>query len=74
MLDRDKENVQSNISGRHQEASSIMKNAYGNIMENFVKDFSENEYSAVIDEDDEIINNEIDKASNDLDNLLDDLK
>ena len=74
LLDRDKENVQSNISGRHQEASSIMKNAYGNIMENFVKDFSENEYSAVIDEDDEIINNEIDKASNDLDNLLDDLK
>lgn len=74
LLDRDKENVQSNISGRLQEASSIMKNAYGNIMENFVKDFSENEYSAVIDEDDEIINNEIDKASNDLDNLLDDLK
>lgn len=74
LLDRDKENVQSNISGRHQEASSIMKNAYGNIMENFVKDFSENEYSAVIDEDDVIINNEIDKASNNLDNLLDDLK
>lgn len=74
LLDRDKENAQSNISGRHQEASSIMKDAYGNIMEDFVEDFSENEYSTVIDEEDVIINNEIDKTSNDLDDLLDGLK
>ena len=74
MLDRDKENAQSNISERHQEASSIMKDAYGNIMEDFVEDFSENEYSTVIDEEDVIINNEIDKTSNDLDDLLDGLK
>lgn len=74
LLKRDKENAQSNISERHQEAVSIMKNAYGNIMEDFVEDFSENEYSPIIDEEDVIINNEIDKTSNDLDDLLDWLK
>lgn len=74
MLDRDKENAQSNIGERHQEASSIMKNAYGNIMESFVEDFSQNEYSAVIDEEDAIINKEIDKTSNDLDDLIGRLK
>ena len=74
MLDRDKENAQSNIGERHQEASSIMKDAYGNIMEGFVEDFSQNEYSAVIDEEDAIINKEIDKTSNDLDDLLGRLK
>lgn len=74
LLDRDKENAQSNISGRHQEASSIMKDAYGNIMEDFVEDFSENECPTVIDEEDVITNNEIDKANNDLDDLLAGLK
>lgn len=74
MLDRDKENAQSNIGERHQEASSIMKDAYGNIMEGFVEDFSQNEYSVVIDEEDVIINKEIDKTSNDLDDLLGRLK
>ena len=74
LLDKDKENTQSNISGRHQEAFSIMKDAYGNIMEDFVEDFSENEYSTVIDEKDVIINKEINKTSNDLDDLLDGLK
>ena len=74
LLDKDKENTQSNISGRHQEAFSIMKDAYGIIMEDFVEDFSENEYSTVIDEKDVIINNEINKTSNDLDDLLDGLK
>ena len=43
-------------------------------MEDFVEDFSENEYSTVIDEEDVIINKEIDKTSNDLDDLLDGLK
>ena len=74
LLDRDKENAQSNISERHREAASIMKDAYGNIMEEFVEDFSEHEYSAVIDEEDVITNNEIDKANNDLDDLLAGLK
>ena len=74
LLERNKENTQSNISGRHQEAASIMNDAYGNIMEDFVEDFSENIYTSVIDEEDVIMNKEIDKASNDLDDLLDGLK
>ena len=51
-----------------------MKDAYGNIMEDFVEDFSENEYSPIIDEEDVMINKEIEKVSNDLDNLLEELK
>lgn len=74
LLERDKENTQSNILGRHQEAASIMKGAYENIMEDFVEDFSENVYPSVIDEEDVITNKEINKASKDLDNLLDGLK
>ena len=74
LLDRDKENAQSNISGRHQEAASIMKGAYGNIMEDFVEDFSENEYSPIIDEEDVSIINESNKSSNGLDDILDGLK
>ena len=74
LLDRDKENAQSNISGRHQEASSIMEDAYGNIMEDFVEDFSENEYSPIIDEEDVLTNRKIEKVSNDLDDFLDGLK
>lgn len=74
LLDRDKDNAQSNISGRHQEAASIMKDAYGNIMEDFVEDFSENEYSPIIDEEDVSIINESNKSSNDLDDILDGLK
>lgn len=70
MLERDKKNTQSDISGRHQEAASIMKDAHRNIMEDFVEDFSENESSSVIDEEDVVTNTEIDKISNDLDNLL----
>ncbi|MGN0263874.1 MAG: hypothetical protein ACI4DX_05740 [Oliverpabstia sp.] len=73
LLDRDKENAQANISGRHQEAASIMKNAYRNIMEDFVEDFSQSGSTSVIDEEDMIINIKIDKVSNDLDDLLADL-
>ena len=74
LLERDKENAQSNISGRHQEAASIMKDAYGNIMENFVEGFSQNAYTSVIDEEDVLTNKEIDKTSKDLDDLLGELK
>lgn len=70
ILERDKENIKSNILQRHQEAASIMKDAYRNIMEDFVEDFSENVNTSVIDEEDLITNKEIDKISNDLDDLL----
>lgn len=70
LLEKDKENAQANISRRHQEAVSIMRDAYGNIMEDFVEDFSEVVNTSVIDEEYITNNKEIDKASNDLDDLL----
>jgi len=73
LLERDKENAQTSISERHQEVVSIMKDAYGNIMEDFVEDFSEGVNISVIDEEDVTTNQKIDKASNDLDDLLADL-
>ena len=73
LLERDKENAQANISGRHQEAALIMRDAYENIMEDFVEDFSEVVSTSIIDEEDVTTNKEIDKASDDLDDLLADL-
>lgn len=70
MLERDKENAQSNIKGRRQEAAIIMKDAYGNIMEDFVEDLSENVHTSIIDEEDVITIRESDKASNELDDLM----
>lgn len=70
LLERDRENTRVNISERHQEAASIMKDAYGNIMEDFVGDLSEVVNITIIDEEDITINREIDKASDDLDDLL----
>ena len=70
LLERDKENAQSNISRRHQETAAIMKNAYENIMENFVEDFPENVCTSVIDEEDVRVKKEIDKTSDELDDLL----
>lgn len=69
-LERDKENVQSNIRERHQEAGFTMKNAYENIMADSVEYFPEKEYSQIIDEKDEIVIKKIDKVSNDLDSLF----
>ncbi|WP_455543483.1 hypothetical protein [Intestinibacter sp.] len=70
LLERDKEDAQENISNRHHEAASIMKDAYENIMEDFVDDFSDDMNSSVVDEKDIATNEEIDKASDDLDDLL----
>lgn len=70
LLERDREKAQSNISARHQEAASVMKDAYQNIMEDFVEDFSQSEYTAALDEEDVSINHQIDKINKDLDDLL----
>lgn len=70
LLERDKDEVQSNISGRHQAASVIMRDAYGNIMEDFVVDFSNIVNTPSMDEEDLAINKEIDKANSALDDLL----
>ena len=73
LLKRDKENIQSYISGRHQEASSVMKDAYGNIMEDFVEDFSESVNTLVIGKKDAATSKKIDKINSALDDLLEDL-
>lgn len=70
LLERDKNDAQINIFNRHQEAGKIMKDAYGNIMEDFVEDFSKIARLDVIDEEDVNINLEIDKTRKELDDLL----
>ena len=70
LLERDKESAQSNISERHQKAESIMRDAYKNIMEDFVEEFSENDQILVIDEEAQKNNEEIDKINDDLDDLI----
>lgn len=69
ILEKDRENVQNNIVSRHQEAASIAKNAYGKIMDDFVKDFSRDK-NTTINEQSISVFNEIDSASYELDNLL----
>lgn len=69
ILEKDRENVQNNIVSRHQEAASIAKNAYGKIMDGFVKDFS-GDKNTTINEQSISVFNEIDSASDELDNLL----
>ena len=71
------ESVQA-VYGRHSEAGSIMKDAYSNIMEDFVEDFSsENDTNAkdenkkvIIDNESVSVMKEIDSISDELDDLL----
>lgn len=72
-LEQDKYRIHADISKRHQAAASVMRDAYGNIMDDFVEDFSDIVEPQVIDEEDVAINEEADKASDDLDDLLADL-
>lgn len=69
-LEEDRDRVQAEISERHQAAASVMRDAYGNIMEDFVEDFSDVIEPQIIDEEDVATNEEIDKVSDDLDDLL----
>ena len=78
LLERDKENVQANILGRHQEVISIMKDAYGNIMENFVEDFfsekilkeKDETKKVIVDNESVSVIKELDSISDELDDLL----
>lgn len=71
------ENVQA-VYERHSEAGSIMKDAYSNIMEDFVEDFSsENDANAkdenkevIIDSESVSVMKEIGSISDELDDLL----
>lgn len=69
-LENNKTNVQVNISGRHQAVGEIMKDSFGNIMKDFVEDFSCEDVAYVIDEEDVKTNTEIGKTSDDLDDLI----
>ena len=69
-LEQDKDRIHADISERHQAAVSVMRDAYGNIMDDFVEDFSDIVEPQAIDEEDVAINEEADKASDDLDDLL----
>lgn len=69
-LERNKNKTQANISERHQAATSIMREAYENIMEDFVEDFSDNGNPQIIDEEDIEANRKIDEIGDDLDDLL----
>ncbi len=71
LLERDKVKSQADILERHKRAASIMNGAYENIMEDFVSEFSENaNTSLIIDEKDVRINKEIDRESDDLNDLI----
>lgn len=67
-----------NIYDRHCEAGEIMKNAYRNIMEDFVQDISDEKFSGykgetqdvIIDEPSISLMKEIDLTSDELDELL----
>lgn len=71
------ESVQA-VYERHSEAGSIMKDAYSNIMEDFVEDFSSENDANAKDENKKVIINsesvsvmkEIDSISDELDDLL----
>lgn len=62
------------ICERHAEAAEILKDAYRNIMDGFVEDFSVgvNEEVKAVPSDDETVSimNELDSISDELDNLL----
>ncbi|MCT6922157.1 MAG: cation diffusion facilitator family transporter [Staphylococcus epidermidis] len=74
LLENEKANVQSNISNRHHHANEIMRGSFTNIMEDFVNiPSSDGNNVVIIDEKDIETNKAIDKASDDLDKLLNDL-
>lgn len=69
-LENDKANAQTNISARHQQAGEIMRDSFANIMEDFVSDFPDSECAIIIDQEDIKTTSEIDRVSDDLDDLL----
>ena len=68
-FENEKMTTVSNISKRHEEAHAFMKDAYDEIMEDIVQ-FSEEETSDIIDEEDIELNKRFDAVSSQLDDLL----
>ncbi|SDX59165.1 cation diffusion facilitator family transporter [Eubacterium barkeri] len=71
-LKNEKVKISSIISDRHKDAGNIMKDAYSNIMEDFITDFSDSDGLIVIEEDIKTTS-EINRISDDLDDLLNSL-
>ena len=69
-----KDETAHTVCERHAEAAEILKDAYRNIMDDFVEDFSvvENEETKAVHSDDKTVSimNELDSISDELDNLL----
>lgn len=75
LLERDKEKSQIEISERHRETAQVMRDAYSNIMDDFVEDYSmENTDISEVDDGDIRINEKINQLNDDLDGLLVDWK
>ena len=70
LMERDKEFALTNMSDRHQEAASVMTEAYSNIMDDFVEDLSDATFRTIVDENDIKLNEKIDDISDELDDLL----
>lgn len=73
LMERDKEFALTNMSDRHQEAASVMTEAYSNIMDDFVEDLSDATFRTIVDENDIKLNEKIDDISDELDDLLESL-
>lgn len=74
LLANEKAKVQSNISNRHIHANDVMAESFAKIMEDFVEiPSSDGNTVVIIDEKDIETNKTLDKASEDLDKLFNDL-
>ena len=73
-MHQDKSESAQAVYERHSEASSIMKDAYSNIMEDFVEDFSDEEVAKekeiIVDSESVSVMKELDSVSDELDDLL----
>lgn len=70
ILERDKIKVNDNISERHQEAAAIMKNAYSDIMEDFMDNMDETTTVYTADQNSIAADKKIEGLNNELDDLL----
>jgi hypothetical protein len=75
LFERDKTNIKTNISERHEVVSNITRSVYNNVMEDFVEDFStDNEKynikEIIIDSEDNSVMKKQDLISDKLDDLL----
>ena len=68
-IEQAKNEAAQSICERHAEANAIMHEAYSNIMEDFVKDFSDKK-EKVVDSESASVMDELNSISDELDNLI----